>query len=214
LSTIVYKTVYCQIHVVEVIIRNYRSGDAGQVVAVCRDSFSTLKKSQGGTHPDDKVDELIQKPDSVILDRLTSGGRLLVAEVKDTGELAGMGAVSTTAMSRILGSCYSRSHYVKKKFQGGKAGLNVGSMLRTATIEKAKSLGTRKMFGYATKDSMGFHRKSGAKFNPRFNSSYLGGVRTYYYEIALRPSIWNAIPFEPVLFQLSKLLGLSLFQKK
>jgi L-amino acid N-acyltransferase YncA len=207
LGTIVYKTVYFLILTVEVEIRDYRKEDAEQVIEVFRDSFNTLRKSKGGSHGDATVDAVVTQPDSATLKMVTSGRKLLVAEVKETGEIAGTGAISDTRADRLLGSRYSRTHYVREKFQRGKAGVSVGKMLRIATIEKAKRLGARKLFGYATIESVGFHKKFGAKFVPLFNSSYLGGVRSYYYEIELRPSFWNRIPIEPFVFQFSKFIG-------
>ncbi len=191
----------------EIEIRDYRSGDAKQVIEVFRDSFNTLRKSRGGNHKDSTVDSVVNQPDDATLRMVTSGRLLLVAEVTETGEIAGIGAISDTRADRILGTRYSRTHYVKEKFQRGKAGVSVGKMLRLATIEKAKKLGARKMFGYATIESVGFHKKFGARFMPMFNSSYLDGVRSYYYEIELRPSFWNRITVEPFIFQFSKLLG-------
>jgi L-amino acid N-acyltransferase YncA len=207
LSTIVYKTVYCLILLVEIEIREYRGGDAGQVIDVFRDSFNTLRKSRGGNHPDETVDRVVGQPDNATLKMLISGRKLLVARVKGTGEIAGIGAISDTRADRILGSRYSRTHYVREKFQRGRAGVSVGKLLRLATIEEARKLGARKMYGYATIESIGFHKKFGAKFVSMFNSSYLDGVRSYYYEIELRPSFWNRIPFEPFVFQFSKLVG-------
>lgn len=191
----------------ELEIRDYREDDALQVIEVFRDSFNTLRKSKGGNHDEETVDKVVGQPDDATLFMVVSGRKLLVAVVKGTGEIAGIGAISDSRADRILGSRYSRTHYVKEKFQHGKAGVSVGKMLRNATIEKARNLGARKMFGYATTESIGFHKKFGAKFVPMFNSSYLGGVRAYYYEMELRPSIWNRIPFEPFIFQFSKLVG-------
>lgn len=195
----------------EIFIREYRPGDAGQVVAVYRDASSTLKKSEGGGHPDDRVEAVLSKSDAYLLGKLTSDGILLVAEVKGTGEIVGIGAISDTFASRFLGCRYSRSHYVKAGFQKGKAGINVGSMLRRATIEKARSLGARKLFGYATNESLGFHKRFGAKPVPLYDGTYMGGVPTKYYEIILRRSLWNLIPFEPFLFHLSKIFGFKFF---
>lgn len=211
MSTIVYKTVHFLILFVEIIIRDYRPGDAGQVVSIYRDSFSTLKRSNGGQHPDECVDSIIQKPDEYLLRKITDRGIIVVAQIKGSDEIVGLGAISDTLTSRILGSRYSRSHYVKSDFQKGKSGVNVGSMLRRATIEKAKSLGARKLFGYATNESAGFHRKFGARFLPIYNGSYLGGVPTNYYEIELRKSLWNHIPLEPLAFHLSKIFGIPFF---
>ena len=207
MSTIVYKTVYCLILYVEIEIRDYRPSDAKQVIEVFRDSFNTLRKSRGGNHEDSTVDRVVGQSDKSTLWMVTSGRLLLVAVVKKTGEIAGIGAISDTKADHLLGTRYSRTHYVKEKFQHGKAGVSVGKMLRLSTIEKARKLGARKLFGYATIESVGFHKKFGARFMPMFNSSYLDGVRSYYYEIELRPSFWNRITIEPFIFQLSKFLG-------
>jgi hypothetical protein len=196
---------------VEVVIRDYLPDDARQIIDIYRDSFTTLKKSKGGGHPDGKVDKIIQKPDKYLLKKLVSDGILVVAQVKGTHEIVGIGAISNTFTSGFLGSRYSRSHYVKASFQKGKAGVNVGTMLRVATIEKAKTLGARKLFGYSTNESVEFHKKFGARFVPRYNCTYLGGIPTNYYEIVLRKSIWNNIPFEPVLFHLSKIFRIPFF---
>ncbi len=189
----------------EINIRSYRPADAKQVIEVFRDSFNTLRKSRGGAHPDAAVDKFLDASDREILGRITRGAVLLVAEVKETGEIAGTGAVTNRPVDRLLNSTYSRTHYVKEKFQHGKTGVNIGSMLRRATIQKARDLGFRKIYGYSLPESVGFHKKFGAKYLPRYNFRYLeGAVEVHYYEIELRPSIRNSIRIEPYIFRLSK----------
>jgi hypothetical protein len=192
---------------IEIIIRDYRSKDAPGVVTVYRDSYNTLRKCKGGTHPDDEVKKALERSDKDILDIIVLGNVIVVAEVKETGEIAGIGAISNGLMSRCLNSTYSSNHFVKEKFQHGKAGVNVGSRLRCATVYKAKNMGFRKVYGYATPESRNFHKKFGAKFFSAYNIKYLNNtVQVNYYEFELHPSIWNIFRVEPYLFKLVKKL--------
>ncbi len=191
---------------VEVIIRDYCPADASKVIEVFRDSYNTLRRSKGGIHPDDEVDKMLKRSDKDILAMLTCDAVLYVAEVRETGEIVGIGAICNGWKHRLLNITYSKGHYVKEKFQRGKAGVNVGSMLRQATIDKAKSMGFRKICGHAHPESKGFHEKFGAKFLPAYDTKLCGNtVELKYYEFELRPSIWNDFGIELYAFRLIRL---------
>jgi hypothetical protein len=84
--------------------------------------------------------------------------------------------------------------------------MNVGSMLRKATIVRAKDLGYRKLFGYAVPESHGFHARFGATFFPKRNiRDWRSRIEYKYYEFELRKSLLNAIPFECYAARLVKL---------
>lgn len=190
-----------------IIIRDYRPNDEAQIVDVYRDGCNSLRQSRGGLHPETTVDTLLNKPDKKIGAMLTKS-RLSVAEVKETGELAGIGGMTNGLLSRILKSTFSKNHYVKEKFQRGRAGIHVGAMLRQATIDRAKNLGFRKIYGYSTQEATGFHKRFGARFFPKYDSSQDKGlVQHHYYEIELRYSIWNKLRIEPHIFLFLKTCG-------
>jgi len=157
-------------------------------------------------HRDGQVEQALHKSDENILARMTHGVRLVVAEVKETGEIVGTGGIGWGLMSRLLNSTYSRNHYVKEAFQRGRAGVSVGSMLRRATIEKARSMGFRKIYGFSTPESKGFHQRFGAAFLPAYDMRFSESTLAFnYYEIHLRRSIWNHIMIEPYIAKLTKL---------
>ncbi|MFQ5835785.1 MAG: GNAT family N-acetyltransferase [bacterium] len=188
---------------IEITIRDYHPKDALEVVKVFRDSNNTLRKSKGGKHPDDVMDKMMKMSDRRIITWITQGRVLLVAEVKETGEIAGIGTIDKVWRNRLLNSTCSANHYVKEKFQRGRAGVSVGSMLRRETINKAKSLGFRKMFGYSNPEAVGFHKRFGAKFFPAYNiKAYKNTVELNYYEFELYASIWNSIRIEPNIFKM------------
>jgi len=190
----------------ELRIRDYRPGDAREVVEIFRDSYNTLRESKGGLHPDEEVDEVLALPDEAILDRLTQSSLLVVAEIVETGELAGTGAIRDGLAHRLVGSTFSMNHYVPERFQKGRADVSVGSALRKATIEKARQLGYRKLCGLAVPESKGFHAKFGAVFFPEHNASdWHSGVEYQYYEFVFRESPLNAIKFESYAARLVKL---------
>lgn len=190
----------------EILIREFCSNDSQAVVDVFRDSMQSLRMSQGGLHPDEEVVRLVSMPDEKLLSGMTYAGVLFVAEVKETSEIVGIGGFRVGKLNALARSAYSRAHYVKKSFQKGKAGVGVGSLLRKATIEKARAMGLRKLYGFTTAESVGFHKKSGAVFIPLFDnlgySGYSGKVKRLYYEIELKRSIWNILPVEPFIFSL------------
>lgn len=103
-----------------------------------------------------------------------------------------------------MGSVCSRGFYVKEKFQRGRAGVSVGKLLAKARIKWASEMGFRKMYGYSTPESTGFHEKFGARFFSSHDSIYAGDVRVHYYEIELRPSRLNGLRFEPYVSELIK----------
>jgi hypothetical protein len=183
----------------EIIVRPYREGDP--IVGIYRDSNNTLRKSRGGLHPDAVVDEAVGRKDADILKELLFGGGMMVAEVKDTGELAGIHAFNDRWINRLLGSAYSRSLYVAGKFQHGKAGVSVGMLLRKAILASARDKGYRKVFGYSTPEAIGFHKKFGAVFFPRYNHKLKGkDMQFHYYEVELRHSKFHGPRLEPYLF--------------
>jgi hypothetical protein len=187
---------------IRILIRRYKLGDGPQLLRIIRDANDTLRASRGGAHPDDAIDRMNAKPDSALLKLVLNGSRMFVAEVEGTGELAGMGAHTDNLTSALLGSTYSRAHYVLGEFQHGKAGVSVGKLLRMATIESAKKRGFRKMYGFSTPEAVGFHKKCGAVFHPEHNHRYLdGSVEVHYYDMELRKSFLNRFAVEPVAYK-------------
>ena len=190
----------------EVFIRDYRSEDARAVIEVFRDSYSTLGKSKGGMHPDEEVQEILAAPDREILARLTRSCILLVAEVRETGEVAGIGGIRDGREHRILKSTLSMNHYVKEQFQRGRSGVSIESMLRCATLERARSMGFRKLCGYAYPEAKAFHERGGATSCPAHSArDWNSAVALNYYEFELRASIWNRFRIEPYAGKLIKL---------
>ena len=188
-------------------IRPYRPEDAAAVVGVYRDAYNVLRESRGGRHADHVVERIQGMSDSVLLQRLLAGYHLVVAENEETRKLLGIGAVSDRWLDRLLKSARSKSHYVRMGLQGGKGGVGLGTLLRDATLGRAKALGYRKVWGYAQPESQRWHEKFGARFYPRhdtYNPEHL--LVVHYYEIELRPSFWNRIRIEPCIFRSSKLL--------
>ncbi len=182
----------------ELLIRDYRDEDAAAVIGIFRDAYNTLRASKGGIHPDDEVDETLAKPDREVLARLTRSCVLLVAEVQGTWELIGTAAIRDGLAYRFFKSTLSMNHYVKEGFQRGRAGVSVGSLLRRATIERARSMGFRKLCGYAYPESKPFHERFGATFFPAHDIRDPGStVPLCYYEFELRPCFWNGFRFEP-----------------
>jgi L-amino acid N-acyltransferase YncA len=180
----------------EIVVREYRKEDAKQVIGVFRESYDGLRASKGGNHPDETVDRTISRSDAEILQELEYGAFLLVAQVKESGEIAGMSAFQNRWINSFLKTTYGRSMYVKPAFQRGKSGIRVGTLLRKTLLERAVSMGFRKVYGYSTPEAVGFHEKFGAKFFPSFNSRGTS-IEFHYYELNLRPSIWNEIRIEP-----------------
>jgi L-amino acid N-acyltransferase YncA len=188
-------------------IRPYRPTDDAQVVDVYRDAYEVLRASRGGRHADHIVDRIQGMTDAALLRRLRDGYHLVVAEDEETGRLLGIGAVSDRPLDRLLQSARSKSHYVRLGMQGGRGGVGLGTLLRNATLGRARELGHRKVWGYAQPESRGWHAKFGARFHP-FHDTYNPehSLTVSYYDIELRPSFWNRIRVEPCLFRLGKLL--------
>lgn len=186
----------------EIFVRDYLPADDPQLVEVFRDSHNSLRMSRGGDHPDEVIDEAIRASDEQILHRLKYGKTILVAEVRGTGELAGMGGFASRWRNDLIKSSFGANLYVKESFQRGKAGVSVGTMIRRATLDRLVELGFRKLYGFSTSEAIDFHKRFGANFNPKHNKE-VGGVTVHYYEIELRDSILNRIRFEPYLFELS-----------
>ena len=191
----------------QVRIRAYRPADAAQVVDVYRDAYEALRASRGGRHADHLVDRIQGLSDAALLQRLRDGYHLFVAADEATGRLLGIGALSDRPLDRLLNSARSKSHYVRLGLQGGKGGVGLGTLLRNATLGRARELGYRKVWGYAQPESRGWHAKFGALFYPghdTYNPEH--SLTVSYYDIELRPSVWNRIRIEPCLFRLGKLL--------
>lgn len=191
----------------DVEIRPYRPDDAPGVVDVYRDAYDVLRESRGGRHADHIVDRIQGMTDEALLRRLLHGYHLVVAQDRESGRLLGIGGISDRRLDRWLGSARSKSHYVRLKLQGGRGGKGLGTLLRDATLARARELGRRKVWGYAQPESRKWHGKFGARFYPRhdtFNPEH--SLFVGYYEIELRPSFWNRIRVEPCIFRLSKLI--------
>jgi hypothetical protein len=186
----------------EIILRDYVKEDFSRVIPVFRESYENLRQSRGGSHPDDAIDFLLQGSDKKLFAIFAGRASLIVAQVKETGEVIGTGGIATGPIGRIFGSTFSMAHYVKPSFQRGRAGVNVGSMLRLATLERAKKRGCRKLYGFSTPEAVNFHKKFGAKFYPQHDTYYARNlVRVHYYEIELKPSFWNRFKIEPLLYK-------------
>ncbi len=165
-----------------------------------RDSFNTLRKSRGGEHPDDELDRWLKRDDQAILNFVIKDAIVIVAEDTETGELAGLGAYTNRLSDRLLGSTYLKGLYVREKYQRGKSGTHVGSMLRDERIKQAKKLGFRKIYSFSVPEATGFHAKAGAKFYPSHDMAYMRGkVRVSYFEIELKKSHLNSLRIEPCL---------------
>jgi hypothetical protein len=202
----------------EVFIRDFQSGDEISLVKIYRDALNSLRKSRGGMHPDDYISSMINKPDAKIIHDLLYGSVVVVAVVKQSREIIGMGAITNRLKHRLLGSTYSKNHYVLERYQRGRMGISVGSLLKKATIRKAKDMGFRKIYGYSTPESASFHKKFGSTLYPSKDVSK-DGIEFRYFEIVLREGLVNRLPVEPLISELSPLGRLfgyfhSVFSKK
>jgi hypothetical protein len=190
----------------EIILRDFDERDFQSVVAVFKDSSVSLRKSNGGKHPDSAVDKLVAGTDRRVFSNFAGKARLVVAQVRESGEIAGTGGIARSTPEKLLGSAFSTAHYVKRAYQGGRAGVSVGSMLRKATIEMARKEGCRRIYGYSTPEAIGFHKKFGAVFYPDNNLSYVDGiVPIHYYEIDIKDSLLNRLPIEVGICKFRKL---------
>ena len=186
---------------IELLIRDYSPGDFIGVLDVYRDALRSLKVSKGGKHPDASIDKAISASDEDMFGQIAGYGVLLVAEVKGTNEIVGIGSLGTGRLNHLIGSTYSRAHYVKLAYQKGRMGVNVGTVLRQATIRRASSMGFRKVFGHATVESVGFHSRFGARFFPSYDMKNPdGSIAGCYYEFIIRESLLNNLPLEPFVF--------------
>ncbi len=199
------KTFMSQSFTMEVMVRDYLPGDAKGLVSAYRDAFNSLRKSRGGPFADSYVNGRVSRPDGQILSVLLHGSIVIVAQVKGTGEIIGMGSIANRWKYRLVGSTYGRNLLVKERYQKGRAGVSVGSLLRKATLDKARQLGFRKLYGYCEPGVMGFHERFGARPVPSQKID-VGGVHLQYYEMELRDSFWNRFLIEP---HLAGLFGLS-----
>lgn len=183
-----------------VVLREYQSSDLKQAAQVIRDGFNTLRVSRGGQHPDAELDKWLSQGDAQIVGYVHRSAKLFVAYDEETGEIAGIGAFTDRLIDRILGSAYVKGLYVREKYQRGKGGVKVGSLLRDERIRRIKERGYRKIYAFSVPESRGFHEKAGAKFYPQHDFYYMNGkVRLGYFEIILRKSPLNAVRMEPFL---------------
>ncbi|MCI0503241.1 GNAT family N-acetyltransferase [Candidatus Micrarchaeota archaeon] len=189
---------------IEIIVRECRPEDRIHLADVFRDSYDSLRKSRGGMHPDELVDRVISRADEEILSDLEYGGVVLVAEEKPGGEIAGVASITDRWINSLVGSSYSRSLYVRSAYQRGRCGVNVGSILRSAILDKARRRGFRKVFGYSTPEAIGFHTRFGARFQPFFNHRDKGSFSFHFYEIELKPHPLNLIPIEPFIVSFTR----------
>lgn len=184
----------------EITVRDYEPSDAEQAIAVYRDALDSLRKSKGGSHPDAYIDKLLSASEAEILKTIRYPEHLAVA--LSNGEIVGIGGLTDRLKNRIMGSTYSCNHYVKKAFQGA----GVGTKLKSWTIERAKGLGYRKIYGYSTNEGRRMNEKFGASFFPAFDAFREGsGITVHYYEIHLKKSMLNGLRLEPYLSELSSL---------
>jgi hypothetical protein len=186
----------------ELVIRDYRPEDWSQAAAVYRSAIDSLRESKGGQHPDGTINAWLSVADAQFRKNLEYSNVTVVSEMN--GKIVGLGAIAYRLKHRLIGSAYSSNHYVHADFQHGKGGVSVGSAIRKATIEKARFMGLRKLYGYSTAEAIAFHKKAGAVFYPQFDA-YRDDMKAkvHYYEIELRPSVLNRIPIEPLLSELS-----------
>jgi len=170
-------------------IREYGPKDAQAVISIFREIHEAYKKSKGGYFPDGEIDAVLAWSDEKILSYTLGNSSVFVAEVQETKEVVGMAGILTGKSTSLLKSVRGRLHFVKKTHQGK----GIGRMLRENTLSEAKSLGFIKLFGYCNDNAVDFHKKFGAKFYPACNknSPVCPSVKLNYYEIVLRPSLWN-----------------------
>ncbi len=122
-----------------------------------------------------------------------------------------MGAYNDRLADRLLGSTYLKGLYVREKYQRGKSGIHVGTMLRDERIRRARLRGFRKIYAFSGPEAIRFHEKGGAKFYPSHDMAYMHKkVRVRYFEIVLRKSPLNSLRFEPYLHK--SMLRLSYFK--
>ena len=179
-------------------VRDYSPSDKDAIIDVFRDASRSLKKSEGGSHPDGFIDRQLSAPDGEILSNLLYSNELGVAE--SDGKIVGIGGITNRLKNRIIGSTYSCNHYVRKAYQGA----GIGSMLKKWSIGRAKELGFRKIYGYSTPEAVAFNKKHGAVFFPEFDQKRGGSeVVVHYYEIELKKSFLNGLKLEPYISELS-----------
>ncbi|MFN7991117.1 MAG: hypothetical protein U0R44_03075 [Candidatus Micrarchaeia archaeon] len=189
----------------KILVRGYEPADSSAAVAVYRSSHESMRRSRGGMHPDGSIDAILGKSDSELLLLLTGSCSLFVAIVEETGQMVGIGGFTITPAGRLLGSTLSRNLYVREDFQKGRAGVNVGKILRSRILEEARRQGFRKIYGFSTPEAVEFHRKFGAVFFPSFDKT-VDSVNVSYYEIELRKSLMNRLRAEPYLMRLASFL--------
>ncbi|MFH0884972.1 MAG: hypothetical protein V1861_04640 [Candidatus Micrarchaeota archaeon] len=184
----------------KITLREYVPGDFSRVARVIRDGFDTLRESRGGKHPDEELDIWLKQDDEAIAGVVLKDAVVLIAEDRDTGEIAGVGGFTNRISDRLLGSTYLKGLFVREKYQRGKSGPHVGSILRDERLRRAKKMGFRKIYAFSGPEALGFNAKAGSKFYPEHDMAYMWGkVRVHYYEIELRESPLNSLRLEPYL---------------
>jgi hypothetical protein len=165
---------------------------------VIRDGFETVRASRGGKHPDEALDQWLRQSDKEIAGFLLKDAIVIIAEDAKTGEMAGVGAYTNRLADRLLGSTYLKGLYVREKYQRGKSGFHVGTMLRDERIRQAKKQGFRKLYAFSGPEAIPFHEKAGARFYPSHDMTHMQGkVRVSYFEIELKKSPLNRLRIEP-----------------
>jgi ribosomal protein S18 acetylase RimI-like enzyme len=197
---------------VDLIIRESRPWDESGVLEAYRDSHNALRKSRGGSHPDDAVDEIIGRPDKVLSGKLLKDSIILVAEERVSGEIVGFSSFTYRWVDRLLGSAYLKATYVKERCQRGKAGVSVGRLLVEKRLEMARDKGFRKFYSFSVPESIGFQKKIGMKLYPEHNIPTFWDSELHYCELELRPSFWNRFTIEPYCAKIWKSLS-SLIKK-
>ncbi|MFH0737747.1 MAG: GNAT family N-acetyltransferase [Candidatus Micrarchaeota archaeon] len=178
---------------IRIALRQADADDATHLLDVFRDGIQSLKESNGGKHPDAEIESWKKKPDKDLLSHICDGSFVLVAQ-DGRGAVVGMGAITIDIVAGLTGSSYSHAFFVRRSHQGQ----GVGRLLRDGCIAEARRRGYRKMYGYTYPESIGFHKRFGAVFYPEFDTGEgKRGDMVHYYEIPLRPSIFNGMMIEP-----------------
>jgi len=186
----------------KITLREYESSDLLQVAQVIRDGFNTLRISRGGQHPDGELDKWLSKNDAQIVGYVQRNATIILVQDVESGEIVGIGAFTNRFIDRLLGSAYVKGLYVREKYQRGRGGARVGSLLRDERIRRIRKLGFRKIYAFSVPESKGFHEKAGARFYPKHDIYYMKGkVRLGYLEIILRKNPLNSIRIEPYLYK-------------
>jgi N-acetylglutamate synthase-like GNAT family acetyltransferase len=177
-------------------IRRYRPGD--DILSVYRDSWSALKRSRGGLHPDEVVERKIRRSGASLERWLLHDAEALVAE--SGGKVVGFCVLSGNRMNRLTRSSYCRCLYVMRGYQRNR--LRVGTELFRSMERAARAAGFSKIFTYSTPESVPFYEKMGVIFFPRFKERTPDSpVALSYGELSLGSR--TLFPIEPFISELS-----------